>query len=206
MKSECLTEAEMAAYVDGMLEAGAREKAESHLERCPVCLHGVAELKRLVDAYESGAIRAPEAALARAEKLVEAGAPSTPVLSIVAALHKGLVKVVETTGSLLPPPRLEPVPVRKKRPAGLQPRVGKPLSGYFVTVELSEDGGRFAADITIVNEKTSERPDGLKAKLRAPGRTESRYSRDGRLRFTSLESGTADLELEGIGRIVLEIR
>ena len=111
MKSECLTEAEMAAYVDCALEASARERVESHLERCQACLHGVAELKRLVDAHEAGPVRTPQAALARATEIVEAVGRSAPVFSIVAALQQGLLKILETTGSLLPPPRLEPVPV-----------------------------------------------------------------------------------------------
>jgi hypothetical protein len=205
MKNECLTESEIAAYVDGSLDACAREKVETHLERCRVCLHGVAELKKLADAYEAGPITTPDAALARARELVEAGAPSLPGLSIVATLHQGLVKIIETTGSLLPPPRLEPVTVRRKKESKLLPRVTRSISGYSVTVELSEESGLFTADITIVDEKTSERPDGLKAKLHVAGESQTRYSRSGTVRFTDLREGTSDLDLEGIGRIRIEI-
>jgi len=206
MKNECLTESEISAYVDGTLEARARERAESHLERCRLCLNSVAEVKQLTDAHEASPVPTPEAALARAREIIEAGAASMPGFSIVAALRQGMVKIIETTGSLLPPPRLEPVAVRKRRDSKLLPRVARSISGYFVTVELSEEGGEFAAEITIVDEKTSELPDGLKAKLHAEGGSETRYSRSGRLRFTSLKRGTSDLHLENIGRIRLEIR
>jgi len=205
MKNECLTESEISAYVDGTLDGAARERVESHLERCRICLNSVAEVKRLADAHGSSPVKTPEAALARAREIVEAGAASMPGLSIVAALSQGLVKIIKTTGSLLPPPRLEPVAVRKRKDSKLLPRVAKSLSGYFLTVELSEDGGEFAADITIVDEKTSELPDGIKAKLHAAGASQTRYTRSGRLRFTSLKRGRSEFELEDIGRISLEI-
>ncbi len=206
MKSKCLTEAEILAYVDGLAGADARDKVESHIESCALCLHNVAELKQLVAAHEAGPVRAPEAAVSRAADLIDAALHSLPALSIVAVLRGGLVKILETTGSLLPPPRLAPVQVRKKKEARLVPRVARSLSGYFVTVELSEARGRFTAEITIVEKASSQQPDGVKVKLFAAGGCETRYSREGKVRFTSLEKGTSDLDIEGIGRISLEIR
>jgi anti-sigma factor RsiW len=206
MKSKCLTDMEIVAYVDGVAAVDIREKVESHIATCTLCLHSVAELKHLVDAHEASPVHTPEAALSRAFRIVEAGMHATPELSIVAALRQGLVKILETTGSLLPPPRLTPVPVRKKKGAGLVPRVARSLSGYLVTVELSAEEGRFTADITLVDEASSEQPDGVKVKLHSAGASETRYSRSGRVRFTSLDAGTSDLEIEGIGRISLEIQ
>jgi hypothetical protein len=206
MKSKCLTDAQIAAYVDGLADARMREEAESHLEVCPLCLHSVAEVKRLADAFEASPVSTPDAALRRARDMVEAAAHSLPEFSVVAVLSQGLMKILATTGSLLPPPRLAPVPVRKKKQPALIPRVAKSLSGYFVTVELRSEGGDFIADITLVNEESSERPDGVKVKLRAGGASETKYSRSGRVRFTSLDRGMSDLDLEGIGRINLEIR
>jgi hypothetical protein len=206
MKNECLTESEIAAYVDGALDAASRERVESHLESCRACLHSVAELKQLADAHAANPASTPEAALARARDIVKAGAPSLPGLSIVATLHEGLVKIIETTGSLLPPPRLEPVAVRNKKEAKLLPRVACTISGYLVTVELSEEGGLFAADVTLVEEKTSLRPDGLKVKLHAGCTGVTRYSRSGSVRFTDLGEGTFELDLEDIGRIAITIQ
>jgi len=206
MKTKCLTEAEIAAYVDGALDAGAREKVESHIATCALCLHSVAELKQLVDAHEAGPVRTPEGALARAARIVEAATQAAPGFSIVAAVQKGIVKIIETTGSLIPPPRLAPVPVRKKQEAKLVPRVAMSLSGCFVTVELNEDDGGLAAEVSLVDEESSERPDGVKVKIYSAGRSETRYSRAGRVRFTSLERGAWDIDIEGIGRISLELQ
>jgi anti-sigma factor RsiW len=206
MKNDCLTEAEIAAYADGVADAAARSKVEAHIAVCAACLHSVAEVKRLADAYEASPVPTPEAALSRGMGIVEAALHSAPGFSIVATLQEGLMRILETTGSLIPPPRLAPVQVRKKRDAGLRPRVARSISGHLVTVELSEAGGGFAADITLVEEASSRLPDGVKVKLHAAGTSETRYSRAGRVRFTSLEKGASELDIEGIGRISLEIR
>ncbi len=206
MKRECLTQAEAAAYVDGALGADEREKAERHLERCAHCRRSVAELKRLVDAHEAEPVRTPGAALDRAAAIVARGVRAGPVLSITAGLRRGVVKILETTGNILPPPRLEPVPVRGTRRADPGPRVAESLSGYLVTVEIGEDEGGLTAEIDIVDEGSSERPDALKAKLRSADATQTRYSRSGKVRFTSLGTGRFEVDLEGIGVIALEIR
>ena len=87
MKSKCLEEAEIAAYVDGGAGAAERERVESHIALCPLCLHSVAELKQLVDAHESAPVRTPAAALARATRIIDAGREQAPELSIIAALQ-----------------------------------------------------------------------------------------------------------------------
>lgn len=206
MKTRCLTEAEIAAYVDGAADAGARNKVESHIETCALCLHSVAELKQLVDAHEAGAVRTPAAALARGARIIEAATHAAPVFSIVAAVQEGIVKIIRTTGNLIPPPRLAPVPVRKKQEAALVPRVAMSLSGCLVTVEISGDDGGFAADISLADEESSEQPDGIKVKLYSAGSSETRYSRSGRVRFTSVERGAWDIDIEGIGSISLEVQ
>jgi hypothetical protein len=192
--------------VDGAAGAGDRKKVESHIETCALCLHSVAELKQLVDAHEASPMRTPGGALSRAARIIEAGTHAAPGFSIVAAVHEGLVKIIKTTGSLLPPPRLAPVPVRKKQEARLVPRVAMSLSGCFVTVELSGDDGGFAADVSLVDEESSDQPDGIKVKLYSAGTSETRYSRSGRVRFTSLDRGAWDIDIEGIGRISLEVQ
>jgi anti-sigma factor RsiW len=167
MKTKCLTEMEIAAYVDGLAEAEVRKRVESHLETCALCLHSVAELKRLADAHEANPVRTPEAALARAAGIISAGSETSPGFSIIAAVQKGLVKILETTGNLIPPPRQAPVPVRKRRDASLVPRVARSLSGFFVTVELSEGKDGITAGVTLADEASSEQPDGVKVKLRS---------------------------------------
>jgi hypothetical protein len=206
MDSRCLTDAQIAAYVDGLADARMREEVESHLEVCPLCLRSVADVKRLVDVHDASPVPTPDAALRRACEMIEAAGRSLPEFYIVATLKQGLVKILETTGSLLPPPRLEPVPVRSKKRPALIPRVAKSLSGHFVTVELRSEREGFVADVTLVDEESSERPDGVKVKLRTGGSSETKYSRSGKVRFSSLARGVSELDLERIGRIKLEIR
>ena len=69
-KSRCLSDDEVAAYVDGAVRPDLRKRIEEHLARCGDCLHNVAELKHLVGAA-SAAVKMPAAALARAESIVE---------------------------------------------------------------------------------------------------------------------------------------
>lgn len=206
MDSKCLTEAEIAAYVDGLSDDAARDRVETHIAGCALCLRSVAELKQLADAHQAAPVRTPETALARAADIVARAAQPAPQLSIVAALHQGLLKILETTGSLLPPPRLAPLQVRKKEDAKLLPRVARSISGYLVTVELGEEGGSFTAEVTIIEEASSESADSVKVKLHSTAASETRYTRSGRVKFTSLEKGLSDLDIEGIGRISLEIR
>lgn len=206
MKSRCLTDEQIAAYVDGLAAAPMREEVESHIEVCPFCLQSVAEVKRLADAYAASPVSTPDAAHRRALDVIEAAGHRLPEFSIVATLKQGLVKILETSGSLLPPPRLEPVPVRSQKRSALIPRVAKSLSGHFVTVELRSQGEEFVADVTLIAEESSERPDGVKVRLCAGETTETKYSRSGKVRFTSLVRGMSELDLEGIGRIKLEIR
>jgi anti-sigma factor RsiW len=210
MKPECLKDEEIASYVDGTADAGLRQKVENHIADCSVCLHSVAELKHLVNAYESSPVRTPEALLARAREMADRAARKSagPLhgFSIVATLSETLVKIIETTGSLLPPPRLSPVPARKRRRRGLVPRVAKSLSGHLVTVELRAVEEQIAADISLLDETTSERPDGVKVKLLSGETVETRYTRSGKASFAVLPAGISELDLEGIGRIMLDIR
>ena len=206
MRNECLTEAEIAAYVDGGAAPALRQEVEEHLARCGACLRNVAEVKRLADAHQAHPLRTPEAALARAMEIVGAAAHAAPGLSIVAVLREGLLRILETTGSLIPPPRLAPVQARKKKGGGPAPRVARSISGHLVTVELGQASDGFTVDVTMVDEVSSRLPEGVKVKLYSAKSTETRYSRAGRVRFTSLDKGTSDLDIEGIGRISVEIR
>jgi anti-sigma factor RsiW len=205
MKSECLTESEILAYVDGLIDPRGREKVEAHLARCPSCLRAVAEIKHLADAHVTEPVTAPPAALSRAAELIRERLAAAPRLSIVAAVQEGLVRILRTTGSLLPPPRLEPVAVRgQKRPAPV-PRAYKSLSGCMVTVEVSPGEAGVRVDIALADEKSSECPEGVKVKLRAGEAVETRYSRGGRVTFTEVRKGVSVLEVEGVGKILLEI-
>lgn len=205
MKSKCLTDEEIAAYVDGTADGGTRLKVENHIAHCRLCLHSIAEVKQLSDANEESPVHIPDSALSRALGLIEAAARPLPEFSIVAAVREGLVKIVRTTGDLLPPPRLEPVAVRGTRTPGLIPRVAKSMGGCFVTVEVGCRPEGVTADILIVDEESRERPDGVKVKLHTGGESLTKYSRSGKVRFDSLPEGVCDLDLEGIGRIRLEI-
>ena len=206
MTDKCLTEAEIAAFVDGSAGPDLVREIEAHLALCGACLRSVAEVKRLADAYETSPVRTPQAALSRAMDIVRTRAHAAPGLSIVATLHEGILKILETTGSLIPPPRLAPVQVRSKQGTGPAPRVARSMSGHLVTVELGREDTGFTVDVTLLEEKSDERPDGVKVKLYSAQSTQTRYSRAGRVRFASLEKGTSDLDIEGVGRISLEIR
>lgn len=216
MSGECLTDAEIAAYVDGTADARAREKVEAHIADCLRCLHSLAEVKRLAMAHGESPVSTPEAALNRALEIVArkvrpvpaqpAPGISLPAFSVTAALKQGVVRILETTGSLLPPPRLAPVPARKGEKAPPSPRIAKSLCGYRVTLELRAEGDRITAGIMLVDENTSELPEGVKVKLRAGGTSKTRYSREGQVRFVSLDKGNSDFDIEGVGRISLSVQ
>ena len=211
----CLTDEEIASYVDGAVESDLRGRIEDHLVRCSICLHNVGELKQLAGSETVLSARLPRAALARAEEMVAQHAQAAPRFDLTLALKGGMCRLLETTGDLLLPGRFAPVPVRGgKSPAAdagagadtPSLRVAKSLSGYLVTLDMVAEKHAVLAKLTIVEEASAERPDGVKAKLYSPGASETRYSRRGKVRFSALRPGVYGIDIEEIGRIKLDIQ
>ena len=85
--------------------------------------------------------------------------------------------------------------------------MAKRLSGYLVTLEVAAEGEEIIPRVGIVDEKSSAKPDGIKARLYSPGISETRYSaRQGRIEFSALKAGIYGIEIEEIGRIRLDIQ
>ena len=215
-KDKCLRDEEIACYVDGLVAPGLRKRIEDHLERCGLCLHHVAEVKRLVAPEALFGAVLPAGALARAENLVAEAIRGVPQFDVVLALKSGICRLLETTGDLLAPGGQAPVAVRGGKcpgdassagtdgSAGL--KVAKRLSGYLVTLEVAAEGEGVVPRVGIVEETSSARPDGIKARLHSPETSETRYSRQGRISFSALKPGSYGIEIEEIGRIGLEIQ
>jgi hypothetical protein len=205
MKNRCLTDEEITSYVDGVAGDKLRKRIEAHLAACPVCLHNVAELKELVSPEAGIARPVPESVLARAESLVALHTHSHD-FDIVAVLKNGVCRILETTGDLLSPSMPATVPVRGSRGKKLSPRLAKSLSGYLVTVELKAKAEEVRPALTIIEESTSDGPDGIKAQLCASGTCETKYTHQGKAGFSPLRQGLFRIDIEGIGSIDLEIR
>lgn len=203
-RTRCLSDDEVAAYVDGAVRPDLRKRIEEHVGRCSLCLHNVAELKHLVSAEHPSKL--PAAALARAESLVARARSIVPEMEVVLALKSGLCKIIETTGQVLIPGRLIPVTVRGDRRCAPSPRVAKSLSGYLVTLELVNAKQGVQPRLTVVEEASAERPDGIKARLVAPDQSETKYTRAGKIGFSALRPGAYSIEIEDIGRISLDIQ
>jgi hypothetical protein len=206
MRDRCLTDEEITSYVDGLVKDEARKEIEEHLAGCPICLHQVAELKQLVDADVAGQVTVPEAALAKAQDLLAAYTSAQSRLDIIAILRDGACRILETTGDLLTPRRVSPAPMRGGTGRSLAPRIARSLCGHLVTIELHlrEDGVQPV--LILVEEATSLRPDGIKAKLYCPGSCETKYTQGGKVVFQPLSQGTYRIDIEEIGSIDLEIR
>ena len=205
MKNRCLTDEEMTSYVDGVVTDGLRSRIEAHLAACPVCLHTVAELKELVSPEAEMGRPVPESALARAESLI-ALHTHTHEFDIVAVLKNGVCRILETTGDLLTPRMPATAAVRGSRSKALSPRIARSLSGFLVTVELKAKADEVRPELSIIEEVTSDVPDGVKAQLSAPGTCETKYSHEGKTTFSPISQGLFRIDIEGVGSIDLEIR
>ena len=205
MIKKCLTDDEINAYVDGSVTGRVRKRLEAHLSKCSGCLHSVAELRQLVTAKPGRGALPPKAALARAESVIAKYVRPHDRFDINAVLKMGICRIAETTGNLLVPRRLSTVPVRGRKSGGAAPRVAKSLAGYHVTVELVPREDTLKPTVTLVEEATSARPDGLKAKLFSPEKCETKYSHKGRITFPPLKSGAFRIEIEEVGTIGLNI-
>ncbi|HVP57499.1 MAG TPA: hypothetical protein VMU02_05340 [bacterium] len=205
-KEKCLTEDEVASYVDGVVKPDLKKRIEDHLVRCSLCLHNVAEMKQLVGTDTQHASSLPAEALARAEAIIAQHTELSPELDITLAIKGGICKLLETTGDLLRPARLAPVELRGEKTNGATLKIAKSLSGYLVTLELVPERQMVHPKLTIVEETSSGRPDGIKAKLYSPGAAETKYSRQGRISFSALEPGVYGIDIEEIGRIRLDIQ
>ncbi len=206
MKERCLTDEEISAYIDGVVSAEERARIEDHLAKCSFCLHNVAELRQLVSANDVNPISPTEAALAQAEAVIEAETVSPVHFDIALVIKNGICKVLDSTGNLLPPRRLSPVAVRRQRSAQTVTRISKSISGFLVTVELMPHKHMVKPEVIVVEESTSEKPDGLKAKLYSPGACETKYSENGRIVFSPLATGYYRIEIEEIGTIGLDVK
>ncbi len=205
MKDRCLTDEEMSAYVDGVVDTDLRMRIETHLAECAVCLHHVAELKELVSPQVVYAAVPTAEALSKAEDIISQYAGPAFGFDITVALRQGLCKVLETTGDLLAPRALSPVSIRGESRTELTPRIAKSLSGYLVTVELPARKGRLLPKVMVVHEVSSDRPDGIKIKLYSPGACETKYTESGVAAFEPVGSGDYTIDIEDIGTIELEI-
>lgn len=202
----CLTDDEVAAYVDGAVKPDLRKRIEDHLLECNACLHGVAELKQLLNPERRAEVTLPDGARARAEAMIERRTADAPEMAVTLALKAGLCRVIETTGSLLLPRQPAPAPVRSATKSAPSPRVAKSLSGYLVTLEFVTRRRETQPRLTIVDESSAARADGIKAKLFAEGLCETKYSRDGKMSFSPLRAGLSVIEIEDVGRIRIEVR
>jgi len=205
MKNRCLTDEEMTSYVDGVVGDGLRKKIEAHLAACQLCLHNVAELKELVSPEAEMGRPVPASALAMVESLI-ALHTHTHEFDIVAVLKNGVCRILETTGDLLTPRMPATAAVRGSRSKALSPRIARSLSGFLVTVELKAKADEVRPTLTIIEEATSDGPDGVKTQLCSPGTCETKYSHDGKTTFSPVGHGLFRIEIEGIGSIDLEVR
>jgi hypothetical protein len=205
MKDRCLTDEEMSAYIDGVVDTALRTKIEEHLAECAVCLHHVAELKELVSPQVVYAAMPTPEALSKAEDIISRYASPASGFDIAVALRQGLCKVLETTGDILTPRGLSPAPVRGENRTGATPRIAKSLSGYLVTVELPARKGGLQPKVMVVHEVSADKPDGIKIKLYSPGACETKYTESGMAAFQPVGSGDYTIDIEDIGTIELEI-
>lgn len=206
MKDRCLTDEEITAYVDGVAKPSVRKRIEEHISECGLCLHNIAELKQLVSPEQIGSAALPEAVLARAESVIHKHTGAGRDFDITTILRNGVCRILESTGNLLPPRGLAPVAVRRERRSGPSPRLAKSLSGYLVTVELSAKKDTVRPKLTLVEEMSSAKPDGIKAKLYSPGACETKYSRNGMLAFSAVGRGFFRIDIDEIGSIGLEVK
>ena len=206
MKDRCLTDEEITAYVDGVAASSLRTKIEQHLSECGLCLHNVAELKKLVSANGAEEIAPTAAAIEMAEAMISDHTQNPDRLDVTAIIRDGICRIMETTGSLLPPRQPSGVPVRGDGRDILNPRIAKSVAGYLITIELKPKQDMIEPRLTIIEESSSVKPDGVKAKLYSPGACETKYSRNGRMTFSALGQGFFSIEIEEIGRIGLEIQ
>jgi hypothetical protein len=205
-EGQCLSGDEIAAYVDGAVKPGLRKRIEEHILSCSSCLHSVAELKQLVSSERRIYAPVPAATLARAADMIARHISAPCRLDVSLALKDGLWRILETTGKLLLPGRLAPVQVRAGRRASPSPRVSESLGGYRVTLELVPSGEKVEPRLVIVDESSSEKPDGVKAKLVSGDSSQTRYSRAGKIAFSPVGAGPHAIEIERIGRINLNVR
>lgn len=206
MKHRCLTNEEITAYVDGVIDPDLRQRIETHLSRCPVCLHSVAELRELINPETATRTPAPESALSKAEHIITFHTGGAAEFNIVAVLKGGVCKILDTTGQLLTPRRPLAVPVRGDGRRPLTPRVAKSISGYLVTVELDAKQGDVRPIVTVTDEATSARPDGIKTRLYSPGACETKYTHNGKVTFRSVGCGLFQIEIEDVGSVDLEVK
>lgn len=205
MKNRCLSDDEMTAYVDGVVDGSGRERIEAHLSECPVCLHHVAELKELVS--PEGALEpVPENVLLKAEGLIASHTRPPAEFDIVAVVKGGVCRILDTTGELLTPLRPVAAPVRGDARKSLSPRIAKSISGHLVTVELPTRKGDIRPTLTITDESTSARPDGIKTRLYSPGASETKYTHNGKVTFSPVGHGIFRIEIEDVGNIDLEVK
>jgi hypothetical protein len=206
MMDRCLTDEEIAAYVDGTASKALRERVESHLNACRLCLRSVAEVKRLMQSHASHLPTVPGDVIARAEQVVIENAESAPRLDITAAITGGMLKILRTTGDLLTPRRLSAVPVRGPAGSGLCPRVAKSIAGYHITLELVPGPEAIQPVLIMVDEATGDRPDGVKVKMSSAGTSETKYTQHGKATFSPVGPGVATIDIEGVGRVDLETK
>ncbi|HET7204632.1 MAG TPA: zf-HC2 domain-containing protein [Steroidobacteraceae bacterium] len=160
--SACPDEHQIAAYVDGVLEASGRETLELHLADCSACLALVGLLSRERDANPGGTV--PEQAVSRARNVVMANPrrhPVAPQWAAAAAVVLSMSVLLFVTQQPGPVDGLqEPSSARATRsiPSGvsavqvLYPRAGMAVDPKSLTFRWTEVPGSHYYDVRVVND------------------------------------------------------
>jgi hypothetical protein len=203
---DCIPDEIIAAYVDGQVNPEERERVESHLVHCDLCIEQLALLKQAVDSSEMFAqLKIPDRILARAEALIaERFGHKASILDVVVRLAEGLVSVVKTTGEVLSPD-LAPVPVRGRRDRGRNIFVRTRAGSADVIVEVDSRGADPVLRVLLREAETEALLDGVRVDLAGPEGPESRFAQQGLVDFGPRRPGKYRMEIEDAGGVNLEI-
>jgi len=204
-RAECPDEEVLATFLEGDLAGRERDKVESHLARCALCLD---ELAAVLNAVETtgGEVDVPRQLVNRARALVE-GRENR--FEIAVRLLRDSIELLSTTARLV----LQPVPIVRSE--------GRSANENMLHVE--QDVGRFRVGLVLeltepgacrvlanVSEETGKPADGVRLTLTSGDREQASFvTRAGSVVFDRLAPGEYSIAVSesgySLGRVRLNL-
>ena len=204
-RAECPNDERLAGYLDGALTEAERQKLESHLASCTLCLDD------LVAAY--GAVQGgrdetvPQRALEKAMTLMPQTCADPDFFELVVRLFRDSLDLVSTTGQVVLV--AAPAEVRGKgkiSDAGIV-QVEKKLEKFTVTVEAERTEENLCQVAVGVRSNAGSVVEGIRLSLICGGREAASYlARQGTAIFDRIGPGDYLLEVSEAGHSVGTIR
>jgi Putative zinc-finger len=200
-RAECPNEERLAGHLDGTLTEAERQKLESHLASCTLCLDDLVAAYRTVQEGRDETV--PQRALEKAMTLMPQTCADSAFFELVVRLFRDSLDLVSTTGRVVLAAAPAEVRGKGKISNASIVQVEKKLEKFTVTVEAERTEENLCQVAVNVRSNAGSVVEGIRLSLISGGREAASYlARQGTAIFDRIGPGDYLLEVSEAGHSV----